>query len=354
MSEARPPPPGKVATYSPRDGVDPLNEDDMEEMPVGRDEAPTRSPARNSQQNSSASQRTQRMHEDRRAQEERAEATAEGRVAPIKGSELLAGAREGATFGQDIARKELERRWRAAQEEEDKLRITAMNIERMEKQLAMVRGRDTPNFPPSICCIRPLVHHDINGDIPLERQRFVRTAWYNFIITVILLIANAVIAIVNAVMPDKVGVTTDDVSQIDQDTYKIHFVLSIVYLLGIVFAFIVWYWPLYKACATGNSLSYVLAFLGLGIAFGFSVLSSVGLLGYGGCGFLYAYFTQSLKGEALFIVTIVMAAMWVVQAVVFVAFIFFLRGWYKEDKASLASAKSQFTRGAARTAVTLA
>eukprot|EP00658_Telonema_sp_P-2_P027532 TRINITY_DN21236_c0_g1_i2.p1 TRINITY_DN21236_c0_g1~~TRINITY_DN21236_c0_g1_i2.p1 ORF type:complete len:141 (+),score=28.66 TRINITY_DN21236_c0_g1_i2:260-682(+) len=110
----------------------------------------------------------------------------------------------------------------------------------------------------------------------------------------------------------------------------------------------------YKACATGNSLSYVLAFLGLGIAFGFSVLSSVGLLGYGGCGFLYAYFTQSLKGEALFIVTIVMAAMWVVQAVVFVAFIFFLRGWYKEDKASLASAKSQFTRGAARTAVTLA
>lgn len=239
-----------------------------------------------------------------------------------------------------------------ALEEEERLRQSAMNIERMEKQLAMVSGRETPNFPPSFCCIRSVIHHDINGDIALERQGFVRAAWYNYLLTVVFLIANAVVTILCAIMPDTSSAS--EVSESTRSSYSIHFVFSVVYLLGIVFAFIVWYWPLYKSCATGNSLSYVLAFLGLGVACGFCVLVSSGAVGYGGAGFLFAYYTRQLKGNAMFIVTIVMAALWTAQTLAFVGLIFFLRRWYLEDKASLASAKTQFTRTAAKTAVTLA
>ena len=287
---------------------------------------------------------------DRRLQEARAAATVAGAAAiggassainmgtsaPREGGAGGFGGGGGAVF--DVARSEFQARWSRVAAEEEQLRLQALDIDRRERQLAMRTTKQTPNFPPlRLFCIKPVVHHDIAGSIPQARQTFVKACYGTFYGTVLLLIANLVMIIVN--------VATCGESKLahgDRTTFLKHLILPIFYALAGSFgAFFVWYYPTYSACGSGSSINYVTAFIGLFVGLAFAVFQSVGPLGYGGAGFLYAVTTGSRCGTSNLLMIVPVAILWACLAVCMFAYIIKLRLFYKEDSASLDAAREQ-------------
>ena len=117
--------------------------------------------------------------------------------------------------------------------------------------------------------------------------------------------------------------------------------VSVLYLTGIIFAFIVWYWPVYKACGTGSSSQYIMAFIGLTVALIFDLFTAIGPVGYGGTGLIWAMQVSDHKGDDAFIPAIIMACLWILQSLFFIWMLYRLYRFYQSDKASFAKAKSE-------------
>eukprot|EP00758_Cryptobia_borreli_P012007 Tbor_TRINITY_DN5711_c1_g1::TRINITY_DN5711_c1_g1_i1::g.20874::m.20874/K19995/SCAMP; secretory carrier-associated membrane protein len=237
-------------------------------------------------------------------------------------------------------------RWNKILEDEEDLRKRTLIVDRVEKQTGLFHKDNTAplNFPPiasryQCFCFRPIIHHDITCDIPIDRQRLVRIFFSNYIFTAFLIIANFIVVLTSVASP-----TVIKAEGWEDAEYRLEFqiVLAVPSLIGVIIVFPLWYWPAYRANATGNKEFYVLSFIGLGVSFCYAIASAVGPVGYGGAGFLFANEVRAIKGVPLAIVIVVMACLWLLESIICLVLIFFLQMKFKEDIESLNTAKAQF------------
>lgn len=209
----------------------------------------------------------------------------------------------------------------------------------MAERMAGLKDRQTqviqalqqlqPNWPPRCCCIEPIVYHDIERAVPTDRIPFVKFSYYVYFFTIFQLIYNLVCCIAGVVADPKDGV-------FDKNDYAVNTGVSVIHLLGIVGAFLVWHFQIYNAVQLRGSLNrYGTAYLGLGIAFLYSVFVAIGITGYGGAGWLYCLTLRSMKkSDAPWIMAAISASFWTLECIFFFFMFFKLRRYHSQDKAA--------------------
>lgn len=205
-----------------------------------------------------------------------------------------------------------------------------------ERDIQMALQKTLPNFPPKFLCIRPIFFHSIVGEVPSDRVRFVRLCYFNYYGLCVLLIFNFVTAL------------TAFASKSSGSSYAWggHFGASIPLLFGIIGAFLTWYYPIYKALSTGAG--YISATVGTAVGFLFAAFMAVGVIGYGGCGWLFV--TGVLTGKdsgAATALAIICAVLWTLEAAIFFAK-FIVVGRYRREDGSEEMAQAT---AAARTTI---
>ena len=192
-------------------------------------------------------------------------------------------------------------------------------LARREQEVSVALQRTLPNFPPKFLCMRPLVYHSIVSEVPSDRVRYVRVAYGTFYLTLLTLVYNLVCSIAGFVAAGD-----------DDHEWGAHLGASVVYLLGIPGAFVVWYFPIYTAASTGDG--YGVAFIGGAVGFVFSLFTFVGVPTYGGCGVLYTLALLTSKdGSTAWLMSLVCAILWGVQVLFFLGVFVVLRWIRKED-----------------------
>lgn len=213
-------------------------------------------------------------------------------------------------------------------EKEREVKERAAEIARREREVRLALQRMQPNWPFKFLCINPVVYHDIVSEIPTERVSFVKWCYGNYFATILFILFNIVCALA--------AMTTSNVDFSgggSPPNYGAHLGASFLYVIGIPLAFIVWYFPIYKAAGTGQRGKYNLAFLGTTIAFLYNLFMALGFVGYGGCGWLFALSCRNNKsGSTAFIMSAICALMWSVQAAFFLGVIMRLRGYSVQDQ----------------------
>ncbi|ORC91800.1 secretory carrier membrane protein 3 [Trypanosoma theileri] len=199
----------------------------------------------------------------------------------------------------------LEERWLKTIEEEK--RLNALESQVRERETTMRQANLTPNFPPKFLCIKPFLHHEI-ALVPEPRRLYVRMNFINWIITCLLLVINTAITIGVILAPYREG-TTKRFNKAQS------IVLSIVYLIGIPLSFIIWYWPVYRACSTGRHTKHLLSLCGLIVALAFSVFIFVGPSNYGASGIDFARGVSETKSKILVLPVIIVLSLWGLEAV---------------------------------------
>lgn len=245
-----------------------------------------------------------------------------------------------ATAAVDVARQQFEARWQAVQEQERQLAMEAAKLEKYERQLLALTKNDEPNFPRKCCCIDPIVYHNILAEVPSERQSFVRTAYSNYYFTIVLLIYNFAIALTMMFVdddPTKAAATVD---------LAPHMGVAVLILFGIILAFVLWYWPTYKACATGSAGQHIMSRIGIIVAFLFNLVMTLGPIGFGGCGLLYGMYIKKVKGDNAFYPPLINALLWGLQGLYYLFMLWRMWCVYgKEDRATLARAQTEMAVG---------
>lgn len=174
-------------------------------------------------------------------------------------------------------------------EQQNAARRAAIN-KRIEK--AAHASDPDPNFPPECCCIKPLIYHNIREQVPVPQQRFMYILAGLYLTLVIIIIYNIVAAVVAFVFGGN----------------AMHFGLSFLYLLGLPGAWMVWYYNVYCAIVYASRPRQLLAMLGLLLGVAFDAWMAVGVTGFGGCGWLYAF---SLTSKVVpFALVLVSAILW--------------------------------------------
>lgn len=189
-----------------------------------------------------------------------------------------------------------------------------------EREIQIALQRTLPNFPPKFLCIRPIFFHSIVGEVPSDRVRFVRLCYFNYYLICLILIFNFATAMTAFVASSSGG----------NYSWTGHMAASIPLLFGIIGAFLVWYYPIYKALSAGEG--YVSAIVGTGVGFLFAAFMAVGVIGYGGCGWLFSTAVLAYKkGQAPSIMALICSVLWTIEAIVFFFKFFRVRAYSKED-----------------------
>jgi len=124
-----------------------------------------------------------------------------------------------------------------------------------------------PNFPP----FRPCVHHNIEGEQPLQHRYFIKKAYFGWYYHSFALIYNF-ICIFGAVVKDEVSVGT-------------FFIGLTILIAGVPVSFIV-YWFLYSAVRKASAGLFLLWFIGFVIQICAEFIFGLGINGTGGAGFV--------------------------------------------------------------------
>ncbi|KAK7200909.1 membrane- trafficking protein [Novymonas esmeraldas] len=164
-----------------------------------------------------------------------------------------------------------------------------------------------PNFPPECCCVKPLIYHNIREQVPVPQQRFMYILAGLYIVLMILIVYNIVAALVAFIMGGS----------------AMHFGLSFLYLLGLPGAWITWYYNAYCAIVYSSRPRQLLALLGLLLGVAFDAWMAVGVTGFGGCGWIYAFTIMS--HTVPFALVLVSAILWSLHGVAL--FLMMLRYW---------------------------
>ena len=203
-----------------------------------------------------------------------------------------------------------------------------------EREIRLQEERTKANFPREFCCIKPMVHHDIEQEIPTGRQGFMRSHLAGYYAQCCVLLFNVVTSIAAVSSPDNPDIKSPT------GGWSTHMGVSIVHLLGIPGAFVLWYFTSYTALKTGKSSSYFQAMLGLAVAFFYNLFMCLGIEGYGASGWLFALQLRDEKtGSVAFIMVLVNALAWSLEIFYFVWAMKKVHRCQNEDKAtSIASA----------------
>eukprot|EP00760_Papus_ankaliazontas_P034044 PhM_4_TR6910/c0_g1_i1/m.28211/K19995/SCAMP; secretory carrier-associated membrane protein len=207
---------------------------------------------------------------------------------------------------------------------EKDLEAREAELSRRERDLRLLEERQRPNFPPKFLCIQPVVRHDIDQTIPPARAGFMRMLFGFYYIASLVLVFNLACTIAAAASPSKDNSSSSFMTQ---------FGVSVVHLLGIPGAFILWYYPTYTALGTGKS--YFVCQVGLTVAFFYHLFMALGIMGYGAAGWLFAFTVKDEKeGGVAFGMALVCAFLFT-SATGYLAWVFVrVRKYSLEDKAT--------------------
>jgi hypothetical protein len=198
-----------------------------------------------------------------------------------------------------------------------------------QQQVIQALQQLQPNWPPHCCCIEPVVYHDIDRAVPTDRIPFAKFSYGLYFFTIFLLMYNLVCCIV--------GIASDPKDNVnDKNDYSIQTGVSIIHLLGIPGAFLLWHFQVYNAVQLRGTLNrYGTAYLGVGIAFLYTVFMAIGISGYGGAGWLFALTLRVYKkSDAPFYIVMVCAIFWTIKAICLFFMFFKLRRYHLQDKAA--------------------
>eukprot|EP01060_Flectonema_neradi_P011435 TRINITY_DN18506_c0_g1_i1.p1 TRINITY_DN18506_c0_g1~~TRINITY_DN18506_c0_g1_i1.p1 ORF type:complete len:396 (+),score=92.38 TRINITY_DN18506_c0_g1_i1:69-1256(+) len=220
----------------------------------------------------------------------------------------------------------LQREWDRLRTKEQELEKHAKELRQRELELDKLVTH-TPNFPKHCYCIKPQVYHDIEGDIIPVRVRFIKVLYASYYLTIFLLIFQSICCFTALLS------TTKEKKEDDDDIPWVeHFVVSLLNLVGICFAFMLWYWPTYQAVSTRVPGKYRMAYFGLAIAVLYDFLMAFGYPGHGGAGIYFAVkvfdFKESGTGGYM---CLICAAFWIIQGIYFIRVLMRLQVWRNED-----------------------
>lgn len=224
---------------------------------------------------------------------------------------------------EEKAQLELDRRWRNALAEEERLTELERQITTRETITASITPE--PNFPPQFLCIKPLIYHNIKM-VPEHRQRFVKIAFCNWIAVCFLLIVNAITAIAVIEFPTK-----RDAGSAKKVNKMMSDVLALVSLFGIPLSFLFWYWRIYKACSTGSPGEHTVALCGLLIALAHALFAFSGPLNYGVCGIGLALWLKQVKSSIVAVVVAVITLLWLLEAIIIAYLLVNMFIYYRRD-----------------------
>eukprot|EP00754_Rhynchopus_humris_P049440 Rhum_TRINITY_DN8403_c0_g1::Rhum_TRINITY_DN8403_c0_g1_i1::g.27712::m.27712/K19995/SCAMP; secretory carrier-associated membrane protein len=218
------------------------------------------------------------------------------------------------------------------QREWDRLRAFEEQLQRKEHELAQrelsVQAYlpQQPNFPSRCPGIKPQVYHNIQADFIPARTAFMKSLYINYYILCFLVVYQSVVDLMVLLGSDK------DSADDDEPDFAEHFGVSLLYLFGFCAAFMLWYWPTYKALAKRRPAQYKFSFIGLTIAALFNVVMLVGYVGHGGTGILFtAKVLDRKSGGFLPILALIGAGIWGLQLAYFIWALHRVRRYYNED-----------------------
>jgi len=199
------------------------------------------------------------------------------------------------------------------------------DIERLQKELVNVRPPD-PNFPRHCMCIKPQVYHNIEAELSQtpDRKPYLKKMYANYYITCGLLVLQCIAALIGFCSPDK---------EDKEASLGSHFGFSIVYLIGIPGAFVVWYWPLYVALTQRNVMRYRMCHVGIFFAGAYAAYMAVGVVGHGGSGIFFSMEVFDNKdSEFAGILALIVAGMWILEVPFLLWAYCRMRRYFDEDK----------------------
>jgi hypothetical protein len=229
----------------------------------------------------------------------------------------------------------------ALAENERQLALVTAEVQRLERQLGAVAHED--NFPPVHClCVQPVVFHSIEAEVPLERHAVLRLAFGSWVALCIMLLFNCGLAFAAVVIPTKLDKTHN--SAIAQT-----FGVSVLFMLaGIPLGFIFPYWMMYRAAGGAGSVHHYLARAGLLVAVLFDAFIAIGVMGYGGCGFVYGSTVSDewVKGKpGLLVASIVCSVAFIAHGIVSMYLLYkFWCVYSDEDAVSVQAAQVEAAR----------
>eukprot|EP01063_Lacrimia_lanifica_P007906 TRINITY_DN15075_c0_g1_i1.p1 TRINITY_DN15075_c0_g1~~TRINITY_DN15075_c0_g1_i1.p1 ORF type:complete len:364 (+),score=141.49 TRINITY_DN15075_c0_g1_i1:56-1093(+) len=220
----------------------------------------------------------------------------------------------------------------AMQHEWERLRKFQEELNRKEKMLKqreMELGKHTSqnlNWPRHVPCIKPQVYHDIDAEITPLRTKFMKALYSSYYALCLLIVYQLIVDLMVMLGDDKKE--NDD----DEPDWSEHFGLSVLYLLGICFGFMLWYWPTYKALANRIPSGYRMSFLGLIMAIIFDIVMVVGYIGHGGLGILFTTgVMDKKKSGSLGTMALVGCICWFLHMMWLVYAFYRVRKYYTED-----------------------
>lgn len=221
------------------------------------------------------------------------------------------------------------------QRQQEELERKAAELDRKERALqnaAIGPGATVNNWPPlpSFCPVKACFHHDIKGDIPHDLQKTVTVMYYLWMMSAGVLFFNLLGSLAWFTVNVDVGT---------------HFGLSILWLLLFTpCSFICWYRPVYKAFRSDSSFNFFSFFLVFFIQDIVFVLQSVGIPGWGFCGWISSL--SAMKSNlAVGVVMLVVSVLFTASAVMGIIMLKKVHSLYRRTGASFQKAQAELAAG---------
>jgi len=212
----------------------------------------------------------------------------------------------------------IEMSWEGVQRKELELKRREEDIQRREEALSRREeslGKPRPNNWPRC---RPILHHDIVGEIPEENQRLVRLAYWGWYGIQIALIWNFVTV--------AAGLFADSSASGIIGSF---FVALVIWLVSVPMSWLV-YWFLYSAVRKEKPSRYWLFFIFVWMEILVFAYLALGVPGWGSGGFIYMIDMFDDNETVVGIFGVVCFSVWVILLVFHIYLFFSSRRPYKQ------------------------
>lgn len=160
---------------------------------------------------------------------------------------------------QDLMKKEKELRAK-----EIELNRREEEVKRQEETLSRAGVQlEVKNWPP----FAPIIHHDIENDIPVYLQKLMYTAFASLLGMVVCLFFNFIAVLI--------VVTTVRFDGGDRVNVAFLFLAIIYFIVGVPLSYLCWYRPLYRAFRTEGAFKYGLFFVFYAIKIVFLIFAAI-------------------------------------------------------------------------------
>ncbi|XP_061426994.1 secretory carrier-associated membrane protein 1-like isoform X1 [Lethenteron reissneri] len=216
---------------------------------------------------------------------------------------------------------------------QEELEKKAAELDRREREMQTQPGAvKKNNWPPlpTQCPVGPCFYQDIPVEIPVEFQKTVRMLYYMWMFHAVTLFLNLLGCLAWFCVNTARG---------------IDFGMAILwFLLFTPCSFVCWFRPVYKAFRSDSSFNFFLFFFIFFCQFVVHVMQSIGIPGWGNCGWIASL--EALNHSiAVGIILMLLAAFFTGSAVLSVVMLKKVHSLYRQTGASFEKAQQEFATG---------